>query len=261
MPHIAGPSCCLCGARTVGILWLGASRAAFQQLAIINLTHQPEEWEDCSQIQSWVYQKSPEGGRKMEFRLVYNGPLPAETNRPRTSDKHAIRRAFHPQMQTLWSHHRALRELVAYTPEMQPHWLGMLADEHKVVSASNHIYRFAPLVTKQNYNGCSINILFLRRDMPGGLVKHGGDIDNRIKVLLDALRMPREPQELEDKPQDPDENPLFCLLSDDQFIDQISVTTDRLLAPVKLGETINDVSLTVHVVVGIFDPRVHFSPV
>jgi hypothetical protein len=35
-----------------------------------------------------------------------------------------------------------------------------------------------------------LNILFLRADIPGKVVQ-SGDIDNRLKTLFDALRMPQ----------------------------------------------------------------------
>jgi len=38
--------------------------------------------------------------------------------------------------------------------------------------------------------------LFLRPGEPGRLVSRGGDIDNRIKTLLDGLRMPTDAIEL-----------------------------------------------------------------
>lgn len=113
-------------------------------------------------------------------------------------------------------------------------------------------YRFLPLVNNRFGLACSLDILFLRRDDPGALI-HGGDIDNRIKVLFDALRMPK----LEDiqhigTPQI-GENPFFCLLEDDNLITDIKITTDRLLTPMEQDEQINDVHLVLHVITKILD--------
>ena len=60
----------------------------------------------------------------------------------------------------------------------------------------------------------------------------GGDLDNRLKTLLDALRAPNDPQELPAgaSPQS-DEDPFYCLLEDDKLIIGLSVTNDRLLRP------------------------------
>lgn len=94
---------------------------------------------------------------------------------------------------------------------------------------------------------CSLDILFLRRDQPGALVTHGGDIDNRMKVLLDALRMPDGCHEVCGNTPTADEEPFFCLLTDDRLITEIRIVTDRLLTPLETHEYIHDVHLIIHV--------------
>src|SRR3989442_17286 len=93
---------------------------------------------------------------------------------------------------------------------------------------------------------CGLDILFLRRDQPGNLIQSGGDIDNRIKVLFDALRMPQNCDEV-DGPPEQDDNPFFCLLEDDRLIIDVKVTTDTLLTPMASDEHVNDVHLVIHV--------------
>ena len=93
-------------------------------------------------------------------------------------------------------------------------------------------YRFIPLVLERFSLLCSLKILFLRRDIPGKVIS-AGDIDNRVKTLIDALRMPKSPNELVDddvKPR-PGEVPFFCLLEDDTQVSGFSVETDTLLDP------------------------------
>jgi len=94
-----------------------------------------------------------------------------------------------------------------------------------------------------------LEILFLRRDNPGYLIASGGDIDNRIKVLFDGLRMPNTVAELGGIPLEPDEDPFFCLLEDDNLITSVSVTTDRLLIPQDSDEKPHDVHLIIHTTV------------
>jgi hypothetical protein len=89
----------------------------------------------------------------------------------------------------------------------------------------------------------------LRRDHPGNLVSYGGDIDNRLKTLFDALRMPNTCDELAGVPPEADEDPFYVLLEDDALITKVSVTTDRLLLPPVGEEHINDVQLVI--VVGV----------
>jgi hypothetical protein len=56
-------------------------------------------------------------------------------------------------------------------------------------------YNFVPLVTERLLLLCRLDVLFLRPDPPGSLIK-SGDIDNRLKTLFDALRMPENASEL-----------------------------------------------------------------
>lgn len=72
---------------------------------------------------------------------------------------------------------------------------------------------------------CALDVLFLRRDGPGSLIKSGGDIDNRLKVLFDALKLPRPGEFDSTVPPAPDEDPFFCLVEDDTLITEIKVTT------------------------------------
>jgi hypothetical protein len=106
-------------------------------------------------------------------------------------------------------------------------------------------YRFLPLVRSKLGVICSLDILFLRRDEPGDLISGGGDIDNRIKVLFDALRVPAE-NEVRGIPG-ADEDPLLCLLEDDKLISEVNVVTDRLLTPMEGTDHINDVHLIIRV--------------
>ncbi len=119
-------------------------------------------------------------------------------------------------------------------------WVEHIADDHQKFGG-----RFVPLVSKAGGFTCTLDILFLRRDNPGNIIKHGGDIDNRLKVLLDGLRMPDSPEEMGGFSFDPDEDPFYTLLEDDKLITNISVTTDRLLEPAVNEESVHDVALVI----------------
>jgi hypothetical protein len=71
-------------------------------------------------------------------------------------------------------------------------------------------YRFVPLVREEFALTCSLNILFLRADIPGKVVQ-SGDIDNRLKTLFDALRMPATDLEMAEYASGPadGEEPFF----------------------------------------------------
>lgn|SRR2546425_4871760 len=130
-----------------------------------------------------------------------------------------------------------------YSPLGKP-WVHFLAEEYTRCG-----FRFVPLVRKDSAFSCSLDILFLRRDNPGNLVCSGGDIDNRIKVLFDALRIIDNRSELgtANPIPAPGEDPFFCLLEDDNLITDVKITTDRLLVPVQSEENIHDVELVIHV--------------
>ena len=71
----------------------------------------------------------------------------------------------------------------------------------------------------------------LRPELPGGIVTSGGDIDNRLKTLFDALRVPGVPQEIAlSTRQSSTREPNFTLLEDDALITRVNIETDRLLA-------------------------------
>ncbi len=88
-----------------------------------------------------------------------------------------------------------------------------------------------PLVREEIYLLCSVKILFLRRDIPGSALT-AGDIDNRLKTVIDALRRPRNATELVGhEVPGIDEDPFFCLLEDDSQVSHLEVETDTLLDP------------------------------
>jgi hypothetical protein len=131
-----------------------------------------------------------------------------------------------------------------------------LTEHYKFANKANDIYRFVPLIGERLATSCSLDILFLRRDAPGGLVKHGGDLDNRIKVLFDALRMPQNRGELPTSAPETDEDPFYCLLEDDRFINGVTITTDKLLTPLEPNseERIHDVLLVICVKTVVLNP-------
>ena len=60
------------------------------------------------------------------------------------------------------------------------------------------------------------------------LLKSGGDLDNRLKTLFDALRMPQGNNEVPGKMFGNGED-LFCLLEDDSLVRKFSVESRESL--------------------------------
>jgi hypothetical protein len=155
----------------------------------------------------------------VRFTLFYRGEL--RPNRG-AADKQAIRRAFHPQLKCLWS----LPPLADFSQ-----WLLPVPKQGEVTLVEPvGKFQFVPLVSERIHMVAEIDIAMLRPGPPGDLVNHAGDLDNRVKTLLDALRVPREITAIpkDDEPRE-GEAPFFCLLGDDRLVTHLSIKTDSLL--------------------------------
>jgi hypothetical protein len=188
----------------------------------------------------------------MEFRLTYQGPLlatqrdPINSQKdPKADNKHTLRLAFHRQLKRLWE----------ITPFLQSEIrtrrsAGDRGEAHdiKTLAAKHNLYgfNFVPLVTHDIELFCGLEILFLRPDKPGGVV-WAGDIDNRIKTLIDALRIPVAGELYTKRTPGADETPFFCLLEEDKLITKLSVETDQLLQFVTAEQNLNEVRLVITV--------------
>lgn len=188
------------------------------------------------------------GAPLVKLTLTFEGELPSTGNNPRKAaeKKWNIRKAFHPQLAEACQTHPALRPLLMgikippagrYMSLSQHHHSDPAdrepPDDHNdpslrdlcaLLPVGNRTFR--PIVRESLALGCELNILFLRREDPGALILQGGDLDNRLKTLFDALRVPTE-AELIDDPTVGD--PIHCLLESDTLITGISIKTDRLL--------------------------------
>lgn len=173
----------------------------------------------------------------MNFRLTYDGPLKAASQSDtRRVDKHRIRLAFSQQLYELMSHRS---DVVNKEWENMPD-----GDLRKLVQKRGKLSVIS-LVRERLNLVCDLDILFFRRENPGQLISGGGDIDNRIKVLFDALRIPQDDNEVRDIPGQ--DSVIFCLTEDDKLITGFRVTTDRLLEPAISEHEQNNVRLIINV--------------
>jgi len=87
----------------------------------------------------------------------------------------------------------------------------------------------------------------LRPHAPGDVIS-AGDLDNRLKTLFDALRIPVLNERYSGRSPGDDEKPYFyCVLEDDKLITKVSVETDQLLEYVSSGANPDDVRLVITV--------------
>ncbi|MGB6537193.1 MAG: hypothetical protein WBF58_14650 [Xanthobacteraceae bacterium] len=195
----------------------------------------------------------------VKFTLSYEGSLPSSGNSRKNEVKWEIRKKFEPQLRDLWSSHPALRwvednrhfpksggaalvqahhrhpgpvlrplmanvDYAKGTYDFEPSGLTESIDLCEALE--KHGAWFRPLVRESYALHCGLKIAFLRKEPPGK-VYQGGDIDGRIKTLVDALTMPRHVEQVLEK--NTASSPIFCLLEDDSLVSGFQVESERLL--------------------------------
>lgn len=179
----------------------------------------------------------------MRFRLVYDGDLGSSGNSSKKPGSVLrIREYLSPQLQRLWETHNSLKVLardgvvrrpgatiVINDPSRSPRDLArQFPNQFEYLGDCIRVGEktYTPLVRQSLSLACELNILFLRDQDPGDVFTQSGDLDNRIKTLFDALRMPKKDEQDQATPES---EHLYCLLEDDALISDFSVQTDRLL--------------------------------
>src|SRR6266567_6989555 len=192
-------------------------------------------------IQSYVEIGSagpPDKENLVEFHLLYSGPLHSAGKESPRKEKHNSRKVFHSQLRHLWETHSNLRERVEGEGE-----IGMTREAAAALPPGELFQRgarelgskwnrggfnFLPLVTRKLCLRCGLDILFLRAE-DRNFVLQGGDIDGRLKILFDFLRMADVGELPAGATPEADEEPFFVLLQNDDLISEVRVNTDRLL--------------------------------
>ena len=164
----------------------------------------------------------------MRFTLIYDGPLESAGNRPKPDEKWAIRKQLDPQLRRLWSVNPDLANLKASGPiredgeyiRIEPHHEAQVSvAASKSISSLTPVFvdafrapspvrwvdlcepiqkggrSFMPLVRGSLALTCGLRIQFLKQESRGR-VYQGGDLDGRIKLLLDALSVPQNDNEI-----------------------------------------------------------------
>jgi hypothetical protein len=213
----------------------------------------------------------------MKFTLTYEGPLRSSGNKAKNQDKWDIRKKLDPQLVDLWKSHPALIEIELngrYFPKeggatlTQTHHLHpgpvyppIPRDPQKprdiidlCESVNKHGAWFRPLVRESFALHCGLNVLFLRKEPPGR-VYQSGDLDGRMKTLIDALTMPQHIEQVLEKTTTTKFAPLYCLLEDDSMISGLEIESERLLGD--YSQTADFVKLTIEVDVRIKRPMIY----
>ena len=159
----------------------------------------------------------------MEFCLHYNGKLKSRDN---ASGKHQIRQQLHPQMRSICLSEQfcdMFEELNGKPPKQgEPHMYSDIGGK-----------RFWFLVSEGYKTIVDLNISIVLPHPVGAIVSNGGDIDNRIKTLFDALRIPAVATEIPSNDSFMYGNEgMFCLLQDDKLINRVSIVSYQDHEPV-----------------------------
>jgi hypothetical protein len=159
----------------------------------------------------------------MDFTLVYWDTTlkAASQSNKRAWEKHQIRRYFSSQLETLWD----------VSPNLKWYDHGKQIRDALGKKYERGGVEFVPLVVEEIGLVCELEITFLRPEAPGKLVTDSGDIDNRLKVLWDALRVPVDTSEMQLKEGEINPSRIYCLMENDKLVTNVKVTTDRLLVP------------------------------
>jgi hypothetical protein len=170
-------------------------------------------------------------GDRVALVLTYEGPLPSRNAESGNRIKNQIRRTLHPQLVNFCRTDAHFAFMVQLPGGGRPDFrIGGI--------------RFLPVVMGTLV--CDLNIEVLRRDMPGSIF-NGGDLDGRLKTLLDGLRKPHSPDEMHgfDITGDPEQDQCFVLLADDSLITKVQIETHRLLRPLRDNESKTDVEVRI----------------
>jgi len=206
------------------------------------------------------------GYETMKFALTYDGEL--RSNRG-PQDKWDIRKQLHPQLQELWQVDPSLRRAETFRhlprgsftsiethhttePPLRTALVNPREDTIDLLAQMERGGRqFFPLVRESLLLKCRLKILFLRKE-DAGRVYQGGDLDNRLKTLFDALAVPNKDQVVAD---DSIANPIYTLLEDDALITGFDVESGRLLS--RPGASIHEARIVIEVDVRVTQPRIY----
>lgn len=185
----------------------------------------------------------------VEFILRYRGDVSARS-RNNTKAKQAMRRYFEPQLEELCRRDPLFRD--ALKPGLPV--CRFIKGRADIGHVGGYFFRhplsghdFVPLLNSPNGFVCELDITWLRHEARGDVL-NAGDLDNRLKNLLDGLRMPKAATDLHGVAKASGDSRCLCLLEDDALVHKFSVTTHELLEA-KTEETKSQVELIIKVTV------------
>lgn len=174
----------------------------------------------------------------MNFTLFYLGKLPSANSS--TSEKiEKIRRGISPQMRNLFDY----GPLKNYPMILEP-------SNEDDTSRPFNLYRevdghpYTCLINEAMGAACRLSITSFETKGTLSVSNQIGDVDNKLKPLLDALSLPKSQpaQKAESKKS---LETIHCLLEDDSLVWEINIQRKRLLTPIDTCESMTQIEVEV----------------
>jgi hypothetical protein len=177
-------------------------------------------------------------GETVELTLHYDGPLPGSAADGHVQTKNRLRAAFHPQLESFCAtdiHFYNIRDLAKLPVARR--WVNCEASEldgdvHGFLRIPLGGVDFTPVVAGGIHGHFAhLEIDLYRRLAPSRILNPQGDLDNRLKVLFDALRVPQDTNEMKGLELQPGTTRCYCLLENDSFITKLVVNSHQFHLP------------------------------
>lgn len=173
----------------------------------------------------------------MEFQLIYEGKLPSNGNK---EDKSKIREQLHLQLKKLWtlpplsyvSSYKEETKDAGITPfKYNSDPLAYDCGKEPCLVETVSDCKFIPIVHESLNLSAELDI-FINfspsdedADNVSNFIKQCGDIDNKLKTLLDGLKIPDSnqlPNQWAESWLQKGRHEMYCLLQDDRLISSLS---------------------------------------
>jgi hypothetical protein len=195
-------------------------------------------------------------GELMRFTLTYDGPLLATGNDPPVQSESKLR--------NIWAIRNRFEPQIGRIYETNPIFRGAVGPPSRAAATimrspiERNGFKFAAIARTALGLGCEVDIKLLVNHEPGSVITRAGDLDNRLKTIFDALRVPQANEFRGINLTIAADHFYPCLLEDDAAITKVSIASERWLDGGNRTE--NEVHLSIGVRVIILTPMFSNAP-